>query len=121
MSELNVSVHLTILTVLSSEKGISCSVNYVNLFSETSAISFQKQIIFLCGCNLSPLTGILDFCSLLPLRHMLLCCLSEWVSECNNRIQPTMNSADFDPIFPDLRDFPWDGVFFRVFSKKDVA
>ena len=27
------------------------------------------------------------FCSLLPLRCKLLCCPSEWVSECNNRIR----------------------------------
>ena len=31
--------------------------------------------------------------------------------------KPTTNSADFDPIFPDLREFPGDGVFFRVFYK----
>ena len=27
------------------------------------------------------------------------------------------NSADFDPIFPDLKYFPGDGVFFRVFYR----
>ena len=34
--------------------------------------------------------------------------------------QPTMNSANFDPICTDLRDFPGDGVFFGVFYR-DVA
>ena len=31
--------------------------------------------------------------------------------------EPTTKSAHFDPIFPDLRDFPADGVFFGVFSE----
>ena len=31
--------------------------------------------------------------------------------------EPTTNSADFDPIFPDLREFPGDGVFFRIFYR----
>ena len=28
--------------------------------------------------------------------------------------EPTTNSADFDPIFPDPRDFLGDGVFFTL-------
>ena len=31
--------------------------------------------------------------------------------------EPTTNSADFDPVFPDLRDFSGDEVFFRVFYR----
>ena len=31
--------------------------------------------------------------------------------------EPTTNSTEFDPIFPDLRDFAGDGVFFRVFYR----
>ena len=49
--------------------------------------------------------------------------MSEWVSEwvgVTIESGPTTNSADFDPMFPDLRDFPRDGVFFRVILK-DVA
>ena len=47
----------------------------------------------------------LHFCSLLLLRHKLLCCPSEWVTESVSVIielesKPTMNSADFNPIFP---------------------
>ena len=43
------------------------------------------------------------------------------MSECNNRkSELTTNSADFDPMFPDLRDFSGGGVFFTVFYR-DVA
>jgi len=31
--------------------------------------------------------------------------------------EPTMNSADFDPTFPELRDFPGDRLLFRVFYR----
>lgn len=37
----------------------------------------------------------------------------EWVSV-TIESEPTSNSADFDPMFPDFRDFPRDGVFVRV-------
>ena len=56
------------------------------------------------------------FCSLLPLRHKLLCYPSKWVSV-TIESEPTTNSADFDPIFPDLRDFPRDRLFFKVFYR----
>lgn len=29
----------------------------------------------------------------------------------------TPNSVNFDPMFSDLKDFPADGVFFRVFNR----
>jgi len=35
--------------------------------------------------------------------------------------EPTMSSANFDPIFPDIRDFQGDGVFFGVLFYRDVA
>ena len=60
-----------------------------------------------------------DFCSLLPFRRKLLCFPSEWVNvtiEC----EPSMNTADFDPIFPVLWNFPGEEVFFRVFYRNDV-
>ena len=31
--------------------------------------------------------------------------------------EPSTKSADFDPMFPDLGNFPGDGVFFRVFYR----
>jgi len=31
--------------------------------------------------------------------------------------EPTTNSADFDPIFPDPRDFLGDGVFFTLINR----
>ena len=34
--------------------------------------------------------------------------------------EATMSSANFDPILPDLRDFPGDRVLFGVFFR-DVA
>ena len=40
--------------------------------------------------------------------------LSEWVNV-TVESEPSTNSADFDPMFPDLWNFPGDGVFFRVF------
>lgn len=39
--------------------------------------------------------------------------MSEWV-RVTTESEPTTNSADFDPIFPDFRDFPGDGVSFKV-------
>ena len=30
-------------------------------------------------------------------------------------LEPTTNFADFDPIFPDFRDFTGDGVFYRIY------
>ena len=56
------------------------------------------------------------FCNLLPLRRKLPCCPSEWVS-ITTESEPTTNTADFDPIFPDLRDFPGDRLFFKVFYR----
>ena len=46
--------------------------------------------------------------------------VSEWVREwvsVTRESEPTTNSADFDPMFPDLRVYPGDGVFFRVFYR----
>ena len=45
-----------------------------------------------------------------------LCCPSEWVSV-TIESEPSTNSATFDPMFPDLWDFPRDRVFFRVFYR----
>ena len=64
--------------------------------------------------------ALLRFYSLLPLRRKLLCCASDWVSEWVNvtiESEATANSTDFDPIFPRLRDYSRDGVFFRVFYR----
>ena len=60
---------------------------------------------FNCRCNATFFTWSGHcFCSLLPLRRKLLCCPSKWVSV-TIESEPTKNSADLDPIFPDLRDF----------------
>jgi len=50
----------------------------------------------------------LFLCSLLPLRHKLLVyavLLSEWV-RVTIESEPSTNSADLDPMFPDLWNFP---------------
>ena len=59
------------------------------------------------------------FCSLLPLRRKLLCCPSEWVSV-TIESEPSTSSADFDPMFPDLSNFPGYGVLFTVFYRNDA-
>ena len=41
---------------------------------------------------------------------------SEWVSV-TKEAEPSTNSADFDPMFPDLWNFPGDGVCFKVFYR----
>ena len=56
------------------------------------------------------------FCSLLPRRRKLLCCPSEWVSV-TIESEPSTSSADFDPMFPDLSNFPGYGVLFTVFYR----
>ena len=42
--------------------------------------------------------------------------LSEWVSVTIDS-EPSMNSLDLDPMFPDLWNFPGDKVFSRVFYR----
>jgi len=42
--------------------------------------------------------------------------LSEWMSV-TIESEPSTNSADFDPMFPYLWNFPVDRVFFRVFYR----
>ena len=43
--------------------------------------------------------------------------VSNYVTSVTMESEPTTNFADFVPIFPDLRDFPGDGVFFRIFYR----
>ena len=42
--------------------------------------------------------------------------LSFWVSVAIES-EPSTKSADFDPMFPGLWNFPGDGVFFKLFYK----
>ena len=48
---------------------------------------------------------------------MLSFLVSEWVIEWASvtiESEPSKNSADLEPMFPDLRNFPGEGFFFRA-------
>jgi len=69
-----------------------------------------------CKCCAAGVCSLVCFSFLISffLSHEL-CCPSEWVSV-TIESEPWTNSADFDPMFPDLWKFPRDRVFFRVFN-----
>ena len=55
---------------------------------------------------------------ILPLRRKLLCCPSERVSECITiESEPPTNCANFDPMLPNLWNFPGAGVFSEYFTE----
>jgi len=84
--------------------GIACT----NLFSKVKQTKeYQMQLSDDQKRSFYLLLSNFHFCSLLPHRHKLLCCPSERVTECNNKIRALNELYQFWSDIPQSSRHPW--------------